>query len=93
MGFGYGGRRIGVIGRLVAAPSGRRFSFDLRGIVLGLQEDLEPQRRMISLGYVVGARYQMSRDAAVLFEFEHNGSEALGQQFRVLALLDLGFWI
>lgn len=93
IGLGYGGRRVGVIGRLVATPSGRRMSLDLRGIVLGLRDDLQPADHRITLGYVVGARYQMDRDAALLFEFEHNSSHELGQQFRFLVLLDLGLWI
>lgn len=93
IGLGYGGRRVGVIGRLVATPSGRWVSIDLRGILLGLREDLQPQQHTITLGYVIGARYQLDRDAALLFEFEHNSSHEMGQQFRFLALLDLGLWI
>jgi hypothetical protein len=93
VGLGFGGRRIGVIGRLVATPRGQRVSFDLRGMVLGLRDDLDPDDHQISVGYVVGARYRVTRDAAILFEFEHNSSDELGQQFRFLTLLDLGVWL
>lgn len=93
VGLGYGGRRIGVIGRLVATPRGQRFSVDLRGMVLGLRDDLDPEDRQISIGYVVGARYRVTDDAALLFELEHNATDELGQQFRFLTLLDLGVWL
>jgi hypothetical protein len=93
VGLGFGGRRVGVIARIVATPRGQRLSFDLRGIVLGLRDDLDPGVRQISLGYVVGARYAMTRDAALLFEFEHNANDEVGQQFRFLTLLDLGVWL
>ena len=93
LGEGYGGQRLGVTWRFVASVPRYGLDFDFRGTLLSLVEDLPPNERRVSVGYVIGARYEMSREAAILFEFEHNASHAMGQQFRFLALLDLGFWI
>ena len=90
---GFGGRRVGVDARFVARLPGDRVTLDFRGTLLGLREDIDPEEHAISLGYVAGARYRMSREATILFELEHNYSRDIGQQLRFLALLDLGFWI
>ncbi len=93
MSLGYGGRRVGVTAHFAARLPRTPVSLDLRGIVLGLRDDLEPEDHLITLGYVFGARYRLSHDAALIFELEHNASHRLGQQFRFLVLLDLGVWI
>lgn len=93
VGLGFGGQRIGAIARVLASIPRNPLSFDFRGIIFSTREDLEPEEAIISYGYVVGARYELSDDASILFELEHNASEELGQQFRFLAMLDLGVWI
>jgi hypothetical protein len=93
LGDGYGGLRLGVIWRMSALIPRYGLGFDFRGTLLGVREDIPPYERRVSLGYVIGARYQMSREAALLLEFEHNASQQLGQQLRFLALLDLRFWL
>jgi hypothetical protein len=90
---GYGGRRAGADLRLAARLPGDRVTLDVRGTVLGLRQDVTPFDHQVSLGYVVGARYLMTREAALLFELEHNASRLLGQQLRFLVMLDMGFWI
>lgn len=90
---GHGGRRAGLAARFGALLPGDRVSVDLRGTLLGLRDDLAPNEHRVVLGYVVGARYAMSREASLLFELEHNHSRALGHGLRFLAMLDLGFWI
>jgi hypothetical protein len=86
---GFGGRRVGVQGRFSARLPGERVSVDVRGILLGIRPDLQPREHQLSLGYVVGAEYQMSPEAALLFELEHNYGHLSGQQLRFLVLLDL----
>ena len=93
LGEGFGGQRVGVVWRIVASIPRAHLGLDFRGTLLGLREDIPPHGNRVSFGYVVGARYQMSPEAAVVFELEHNGSHDLGHQLRFLALLDLGFWL
>lgn len=91
--MGYGGERIGATARFLARLPGQPLAFDFRGTVLALRDDLPPAETDMTLGYVIGARYRLSHDAALLAEFEHNRSEILGQQFRFLVMLDLGVWL
>lgn len=93
LGHGYGGLRLGVMWRFAALIPRYGLGFDFRGTLLGLREDVAPYERRVSVGYVIGGRYQMSEEAAILLEFEHNASHDRGHQLRFLALLDLGFWL
>jgi hypothetical protein len=88
---GYGGQRLGATARLFARAPVRPFSADLRGTVLRHTEDLAPYQEVLTYGYVVGAHYRVRQNLAVTVELEHNANRLVGQQFRFVAFIDLGF--
>ncbi len=90
---GYGGDRYlaDVGGRWAIVP--REWELDGRITAVSFDDDLQPNSHAFSFGYQLSGRYLIDKKAAFSLVVEHNMNRIQTQQLRVLALVDLDFWL
>ncbi len=55
--------------------------------------NLASNRSATSLGYVLGAGYQLSPEANAMLQFEHDTNRLVGQRFRLMAVVNVRTWL
>jgi hypothetical protein len=93
---GYGGQRAGVdlAARMVIfGDFGKGLSAEGRISYAHFRDDLRPLDAADSLGLAAGLRYRVLRGLGVHLLVEENLNRLYASQFRLVALLDLSFWM
>ena len=90
---GYGGERVLADIGVRYSPLPRVLDLDARVTLVHFTDELQANLRGLSFGYQIGARYHVHDRAAVSIVGEHNFNRIHSSQFRLLALLDLDFFL
>jgi hypothetical protein len=90
---GYGGRRIlgDAMGVWSIVP--REWEVEGRLTAVDYDDAVKPERSTFSMGYQLGARYLIERQAAFALIFEHNMNAIQDHQVRLYAMVDLNLWL
>ncbi len=100
---GYGGRRVLADAGGTWSIVPRAWEAEGRLTVVDFEDSSNPDRKSLSVGYQLGARYlaagrhredgQSARRSAFAVIFEHNMNTLQTHQLRLYAMIDLNFWL
>lgn len=90
---GYGGDRLLVDlgGAWAVVPE--EWQLDARATAILIEDALQPNLETFGFGYQLGASYLVEKKAAVSLMVEQNFNRLQTQSLRVLAVVDLDFWL
>ncbi len=96
---GFGGDRAGAEAYLSRSFVNDRYRAEVFPSVWWFEDDLravaaDPARSSaVSFAYVLGGLYRYTREANLHLQYEHAVNRIVGNRFRLLAILDLRFWL
>ena len=96
---GFGGDRMGAEAYVMKSFANDRWRAEVFPSVWYYQDDLReaaatPVRASaVSFSYVLGGLYRYSKEANLHLQYEHSINKIVGNRFRLLAILDLSFWL